>query len=654
VARRASAPAVARPVDEHGFEERTHREILLVMSGLMVAMLLAMLDNMIVAPALPTIVGDLGGLQHLAWVITAYILGTTVGTPLWGKLGDLYSRKTVFMASIVLFLVGSALCGMAHSMNQLIAFRALQGIGAGGLMVGVMAVLAVLIPPRQRGRYMGYFMAIMPVSMIAGPLIGGWITDHASWRWAFYVNLPLGGLALLVIASTMHLSRPPAKKVYIDWLGAALMVVWTSSLVLVTSWGGTQYAWDSKTILGLIWLTFTAFLLFLVVESRVPEPVLPLGVFRILNFSLVVALSFVVGFAMFGGMTFLPQYQQYVQGASATNSGLLLLPMMLGIIITSLTAGQVSSRTGHYKTFPILGPILMVIGLLLLSTMGVHTSRTVTGLFMFVMGLGMGQLFQITMLVAQNSVPMRDIGAATAASTFLRSMGGSIGVSMLGAVYAHRLADTLHDRLGAANPLGSGAELSPAMVRKMPQPVIDALQSGITHGASAVFMWAGIVAAPGILIGLFVKQVPLRGSKPAAASETTPAIPTGEAAEFAVAVADTPGVAAPAAEATVLAAEGGLAGRVVQAGGLAVPAAVVSVIGTDGRVLARIPAGQDGSFGLPDLPDGSYALAVLAPQFRPAATEVRLPRSGSLEVLLSGRGESAHDTTATPELSPTH
>jgi EmrB/QacA subfamily drug resistance transporter len=628
-------------VDEHGFEQRSHREILLVMSGLMIAMLLAMLDNMIVAPALPTIVGDLGGLEHLGWVITAYILGTTVGTPLWGKLGDLYSRKTMFMASIVLFLAGSALCGMARSMNELIAFRAVQGVGAGGLLVGVMAVLAVLIPPRQRGRYMGYFMAIMPVSMIAGPLIGGWITDHVSWRWAFYVNLPLGGVALFVIAATMHLTKPPAKKVYIDWIGGALMVVWTSALVLVTSWGGTQYAWTSKTILALIWVTFTAFLIFLFVEARVPEPVLPLGVFRNVNFSLVTALSFVVGFAMFGGMTFLPQYQQYVQGASATNSGLLLLPMMAGIITTSLTAGQISSRTGHYKTFPILGPILMTAGLLLLATMGVHTSRTVTGVYMFVLGLGMGQLFQITMLIAQNSVAMRDIGAATAGITFVRSMGGSVGVSLLGALYAHRLANTLQDQLGAANPLGSGAELSPAMVRKMPQHVIDALQLGITHGASAVFFWGAVVAVPGVVIGLFVKQVPLRGSKPAATVEGQPAVPAD--APTPVLTREPPVVPV-----------SGLTGWVRQPDGLAVPAAVVSVIGTDGRVLARTEVGADGAFALPDLPAGSYALAVLAPEFLPAATEARVPQSAGLDVVLVGRDATANGAAPAPELSPTH
>jgi MFS family permease len=372
-------------------------------------------------------------------------------------------------------------------------------------------------------------------------------------------------------------------------------------------------------------------------------------VFRSLNFSLVVALSFIVGFAMFGGMTFLPQYQQYVQGASATNSGLLLLPMMVGIIMSSLTAGQVSSRTGHYKTFPILGPILMTIGLLLLSTMGVHTSRTVTGVFMFVMGLGMGQLFQITMLIAQNSVPMKDIGSATAASTFLRSMGGSIGVSMLGAVYAHRLANTLHDQLGAANPLGSGAELSPAMVRKMPQDVIDALQLGITHGASAVFLWGALIAVPGVLIGLFIKQVPLRGSGPAKASgegvPTTP-VASGQPAPIAPDQRDASQEAASAAAVT------GLSGWVRRPDGLAVPVAVVSVIDAEGRVLARTEVAADGAFVLPDLPAGSYALAVLAPEFLPAATEVQVP-GGALDVVLIGRGAAANGAAASPELSPT-
>ncbi|MGQ0623319.1 MAG: MFS transporter, partial [Sporichthyaceae bacterium] len=325
------APGV-RAVDSHGYEQRSHREILLVMSGLMVAMLLAMLDNTIIAPALPTIVGELGGLEHLAWVSTAYILGTAVSTPLWGKLGDRMPRKPVFMAAIVVFVFGSALSGAAQSMGQLIGFRLLQGVGAGGILVGVMSVLAVLIPLRDRGRYMSYFMAIMPISMIGGPLVGGTITDHASWRWAFYVNVPLGVLALLVVGATMHLGATPRKRARVDWPGALLMITWITGLILITTWGGSQYAWGSPTILGLSALVVVTFVLFLTVEVRAADPVLPLGVFRSRNFSLAGGLSLVVGFALFGGITFLPQFQQYVQGASATNSGLLLLPMMVGVV----------------------------------------------------------------------------------------------------------------------------------------------------------------------------------------------------------------------------------------------------------------------------------------------------------------------------------
>ncbi len=447
---------------------------------------------------------------------------------------DIFSRKAMFMVAIVVFLGGSALSGAAQTMNQLIAFRALQGIGAGGLIVGVMAVLGVLIPPRERGRYMGYFMAIMPVSMIAGPLVGGWITDNASWRWAFYVNLPIGAVALAVIASTMHLPKPAAVEVRIDWVGAGLLTVWISALTLITSWGGTQYAWDSAPVLGLLALVVIAFVVFLRVETRVAQPIMPLGVFRNLNFTLAGVISFIVGFGMFGGMTFLPQFQQYVQGASATNSGLLLLPMMVGIVLSSLTAGQVSSRTGHYRSFPIIGTALMTVGLVLLATMNVHTTRTVTGVWMFVMGLGMGMLFQITMLIAQNSVALADIGAATAATTFLRSMGGSIGVSMLGSLYAGRITDSLQQQLGTHNPLGGNIALAPEMVRRMPSNVIAALQKAITHGVVAVFGWAALICAVGVVVALFVKQVPLRGSAPAPNAGTAG---TAAAAGAAVAVA---------------------------------------------------------------------------------------------------------------------
>lgn len=524
----ASAPPAALrqiEVDEDGFEKRSHREILVVMSGLMVAMLLAMLDNTIIAPALPTIVGELGGLEHLAWVNTAYILGTAVSTPLWGKFGDLFPRKPVFMISIVIFVIGSALSGMAQSMDQLIAFRLLQGIGAGGLIVGVMSVLAVLIPMRDRGRYMGYFMAIMPVSMIGGPLAGGAITDHASWRWAFYINVPLGILALVVVASTMHLSAQPTKEVRIDWTGAGLMTVWITALVLITTWGGTEYGWASPEILGLGALALITFIAFLAVQLKVREPIMPLGVFRNLNFTLAAGVSLVLGFVLFGGITFLPQYQQYVQGASATNSGLLLLPMMCGVVLTSIGSGQLVSRTGHYKVYPIVGTTLVVIGLGLLATVGVDTGKTLTGVYMFVLGTGMGMLFQTTMLIAQNSVEMKDIGSATAAIMFLRSIGGAVGVSMLGALYAHRISDSLTGSLGASNPLGAGAELSPAVVRTLPSEVSDALQVGIVNGIEAVFWVSAIIAIPAIICAIFIKQVPLRGGTSAPKPEPADAPP---------------------------------------------------------------------------------------------------------------------------------
>jgi EmrB/QacA subfamily drug resistance transporter len=596
-----------RAVDEHGYEQRTHREILLVMSGLMISMLLAMLDNMIVAPALPTIVGDLGGLEHLAWVTTAYILGTTVATPLWGKLGDMFSRKAMFMTSIVIFLVGSALSGAAQSMNQLIGFRALQGIGAGGLLVGVMAVLGVLIPPRERGRYMGYFMAIMPVSMIAGPLVGGWITDNASWRWAFYVNVPIGGVALLVIAATMHLPKPAAVDVRIDWVGAALLTVWISALTLITSWGGTQYAWGSTTIIGLFALTLVAFVVFLRVETRVAQPIMPLGVFRNLNFTLAGVISFIVGFGMFGGMTFLPQYQQYVQGASATNSGLLLLPMMVGVVISSLTAGQISTRTGHYRTFPVLGTALMTVGLALLATMHTDTTRTVTGAFMFVTGLGMGMLFQTTMLVAQNSVQLKDIGAATAAATFLRSMGGSIGVSMLGSLFASRITESMQHQLGGSSPLGGTAVLSPDVVRRMPHDVLVAFQNAITHGVRGVFGWAALICALGVVTGLFVKQVPLRGSKPAAAPAAATERP----------------VAAPAAPTPVPVPAETVVGRVVERDGWAVPAAVATLLDLTGNQIGLAAAGEAGEFVVvPEVGTRPQTLVVSAVGFEPAVRQV--------------------------------
>lgn len=621
-------PAPAREVDELGFERRSHREILIVMSGLMVAMLLAMLDNMIIAPALPTIVGELGGLEHLAWVNTAYILGTAVSTPLWGKFGDMFSRKYVFMIAIVIFVAGSAISGAAQNMDQLIVFRLIQGLGAGGLLVGVMSVLAVLIPPRDRGRYIGYFMAIMPISMIGGPLAGGAITDHASWRWTFYINVPLGILALFVVWVTMHLPAAPKRDVRIDWPGAGLMVVWITGLVLITTWGGTDHAWGSPTILGLAALTLVTFAGFIALQLKVREPIMPLGPFRNLNFSLVAGVSLILGFVMFGSMTFLPQFQQYVQGASATNSGLLLLPMMVGTTMTSIGVGQIVSRTGHYKTFPIVGTALSVVGLFLMATMDENTSRTEAGVYMFVLGFGMGMLFQTTQLIAQNSVEMRDVGSATAAIMFVRSMGGSIGISMLGALYANRLGASLDESLGANNPLGDGTELSPDQVAKLPDQVIGALQLGIVDGIEGVFLWSALIAIVGVVCAALIKQVPLRGISPEATPKPEPVEPAQAAAAVPAAVALTVRTAGP-----------GLV--VCAADGAPVPGATVTLLGPDGREVEVGTADETGTY-VPSAAD-AFAVVAAAPGYAPHAGLVVPPNGVAQKVVLTPLRRASSD-----------
>ncbi|WP_189113018.1 MDR family MFS transporter [Pilimelia terevasa] len=499
----------------------------------MLAMLLAMLDNMIVTPALPRILGELGGVSHLSWVVTAYILGTTVSTPIWGKLGDLYGRKTIFLTSIVIFLVGSALCGVAgtsvlggtdNGMIELIAFRAIQGLGAGGLLVGVMAILGDLVSPRERGKYQGQFAGIMAVAMVGGPLVGGLITDHLSWRWAFYVNIPLGGMVLVLLAAVLHLPKRRTEH-RIDWFGAALLSVAVTSLVLITTWGGTEYAWASRQILGLVLLAAVTLALFVVVERRAAEPILPLRVLANRNFALITGVGFLLGFAMFGALSFLPLYQQTVQGASATNSGLLLLPIMVGAMVTSLVVGKAITRTGRYRIFPIVGGFLMIAAALLLAQLGVDTTRTVSALYMVVLGVGLGCLMQTTMLIAQNSADQRDLGVASSTATFFRSIGGSFGVALFGAVFSHRLADGLAARLGPDAPVlgdGAGASFDPAKLDLLPPPVREALFGAIADATSRVFWWSVPFALAVPLLAWFVREVPLRGpgDAPGATGET--------------------------------------------------------------------------------------------------------------------------------------
>jgi EmrB/QacA subfamily drug resistance transporter len=487
------------------------REVMIVLPGLLLAILLAMLDNLIVSTALPRIVGDLGGVAHLSWVVTAYILASLVVTPFYGKLGDMYGRKKFFIVAIVIFLAGSALAGQSHSMAELIAFRAVQGLGAGGLMVGAMATLGDIVAPRERGRYMSYMMVVMMLATIGGPLIGGFITTDFSWRWIFYINLPVGGAALVYIISTLHL---PARRVShrVDYLGGGLLALAATSLVLLATWGGTEYSWGSGQIIGLGLLAVAAAAGFGLVEMRVAEPILPLHVFRNRNFSVTMALTFLTGLAMFGALTFLPLYQQTVQGESPTISGLALTPMMIGVTITSIVAGQVTTRTGRYKIFPILGGAIMGVAMYLLTNLGIGTTRTTSAIYYVILGLGMGFLMQMVSLIAQNSVEQKDMGVASSARMFFQQIGGSLGVAAFGAIFARRLTESLAAAAGAGVHISAnGGSVNPATVNSLPAPARHDVFFAIAHAVQSVFIWALPAAVLIFVLAWFIKEVPLRG-----------------------------------------------------------------------------------------------------------------------------------------------
>lgn len=520
----------------------------IVLPGIMLAMMLAMLDNMVVGTAMPKIVGELGGLSQLSWVVTAYVLGTSVSTPIWGKLGDLYGRKKVFLTSVVLFMIGSMLSGAAGEfgwlndlmspMTQLIAFRAFQGLGAGGLLVGAFALIGDLVPPRERGKYQGMMGGIMAIAMIAGPLVGGLVTDHASWRWIFYMNLPIGAVGFVMLVLFLHL---PVKKTEhkIDWFGALLLGVSITAMVLITTWGGKEYAWGSAQVLGLAGLALATLVAFIFVELRVPEPVLPLHLFKDRNFSLVSGIGFLVGFALFGAVAFLPLYQQTVQGASATNSGLLLLPMMLGVMVTSFGIGMIITKTGKYRIYPIIGGVVMIAAMLLLTRLADDTSKLESTIYMVVLGLGMGFLMQTTLLIAQNSAQMKDLGVASSTATFVRSIGGSFGVSIFGAVFNSRLKESMTDSAGPQaaamiDKVGGnlGTEGMKQIAAILPpdkvQAFVVAIKHALAYATAGLFWWAFAFATLVPVLAWFIKEVPLRGSAPqqsaSGESEQAPAL----------------------------------------------------------------------------------------------------------------------------------
>jgi EmrB/QacA subfamily drug resistance transporter len=506
----SSVPSAALPAAP----ESVPRNVRWVLLGVMLAMLLAMLDNMVVGTAMPTIVGDLGGLEHISWVVTAYTLVTAVTTPIWGKCGDLFGRKPVYLASIAVFLAGSALCGAARSMPDLIAFRALQGIGAGGIGAGAFALIAALLPPRERGKYQGMTASVMAIGTIGGPLVGGFITGHWGWRWAFYVNLPLGLLALAWLWRTLHV---PARRITakIDWLGIALLTVTISATVLAATWAGITYAWASWQILSLGAVAVLGLALFVAAERRAAEPVLPPTIFTgHRNFPLAAVLLLAAGVVMFGAGLYLPLFQQTVQGASATNSGLLMLPLMIPVVIVSTIAGKIMSATGKYKMFPVLGTASLAVGLTLLATMGTGTSRILTCAYMVLVGIGLGLTQQMAGTIAQNSVDMRDMGAAMSAVTLFRTLGGSLGVAVFGSLFTRAVQSHLPGTGGAARTdahtldhLSAGAK--------------DAYLNAVTSGTHQIFLTGAILCAVAFIAALCVIETPLRKAPPTGTQKTT-------------------------------------------------------------------------------------------------------------------------------------
>ncbi|HMI99298.1 MAG TPA: DHA2 family efflux MFS transporter permease subunit [Gaiellaceae bacterium] len=494
---------VVEPIDE------SRRRVRLIFAALLLVLLLASLDQTIVSTALPTIVGDLGGLNHLSWVVTAYLLTATVAGPLYGKLGDLFGRKPVLQAAIVIFLVGSVLCGLAQGMTELILFRALQGLGAGGLIVVTLAVVGDIIPPRERGRYQGYFGAVFGVSTIIGPLLGGFFVDNLTWRWIFYVNVPIGVVALAVIGIAFR-TRVDRLRHEMDYLGAALLAAGLTSIVLFTSLGGTTWAWSSWQIVSLVVASIVLLPAFILVERRCAEPILPLSLFRERTFAVTSAVGFIVGFALFGAVTFLPLYLQITKGSSPTRSGLELTPLMAGVLVTSILSGNLITRWGRYKPFPIAGTALMAVGLFLLSRLQVGTPTWQVLGGGVVLGLGLGMVMQVLVLAVQNAVDRRNMGVATSGSTLFRQIGGSIGVSIFGTIFANRLAAELALRLPA--DASAPRATNPAAIRALPAQARSAFEQAFAAALHPVFLTAAGVAVLAFALAWLIPDLRLRDS----------------------------------------------------------------------------------------------------------------------------------------------